>query len=386
LVAAAVVAVGLLALGAGPAAARAPGVSYSSPGMGETLGSPVDIAGQAVQDNGRVDSLTMSLRSEDDPAHPVPSPVQFPGNGGSTLPFQWKPVLPWNGTYTVSTQAFGTDQPVDFNGTEGSAIVTRTFSLEIPPAAPGGLRATVDNTKRAVTLNWNANPEPDLVGYSVARKSQSGNTYQTLNTTTGTTYTDTIGTLPAATYTYQVRALRDDGTGSHTLLPSAPASTSGRVTSDPPSSTTTTTHANGSTGTTVTTTPSAGTTSSGNANLATNGKVDFSSFAALLDDKSKLPAAPRSSGSQEVDTGFNDQLPFDHTTRTSIVRGDDDPAQALGGQPVSSTGDERSSSLLFLAAGLLATVVLMHVLWLRGEVDRAPLPAIEPSSGEPPEA
>jgi hypothetical protein len=382
LVAAAILAVGLLALGAGPAAARPPVVSYSSPGLGVTLSSPVHIYGQAEQSNGRVDSLTMSMQSENQPAHPVPSPEQVTGNGRSVLPFEWNPSLPWNGTYTVSVQAVGIDEPVDFSGPEPSAIVTRTFSLEIPPAAPDGLHAAVDNTKRAITLNWDANAEPDLVGYAIARKSQSGSTYQTLSTTTGTSYTDDIGSLPAATYNYQVRAVRSDGADA--LLPSAPASTSGRITSAPPPPSTSTTTPGG--GTTATTTGSTSGGSSGNSNLAATGKVDFSSFAALLDDKSKLPAAPRSSGPQEADSGFNDQLPFDRTTRTSIVRGDDDPAQALGGQPLSSTGDERSSSLLFLAAGLLATVVLMHVLWLKGEIDKDPLPAVEPSSGEPPEA
>jgi hypothetical protein len=81
------------------------------------------------------------------------------------------------------------------------------------------------------------------------------------------------------------------------------------------------------------------------------------------------------------DSGYAEDLPFNGSgdgAKASAHSGDDSVA-ALGGQRLASSKDEsRPTSLLFLAAGLLATVVLMHLLWLRDEVNRDAPPAISP--------
>jgi hypothetical protein len=380
LAAAVVVATGLLAIGAGPAHADPPAISLSSPANDAVLKTAADVVmrGQAAQPNGYVDTVKLTLSSAE--GYAIPESVKdydYQDQNRQTVPISWSPLTPYNGHYTFVAAASGSESPIDFQPGEVSSV-TRSFTVELPPAAPTGLQAIGDDVKRSITLTWQPNSEPDLVGYAVYRK--SGATYQAVKTTLPDvrSYTDTLGELPAGTYAYQVRAVRRAATGNQAVV-SAPASTTGKVTTAPPAPSTTTTRP-GSGGSTATTRPPTGTTAPGSSgpSLATSGKVDLSNFAALLDDKSKLPAAPRSSGPQEIDNGFDNQLPFDRTTRTSIVGGDGD-AQALGGQAVSASRDEPSSPLLFLAAGLLVTVLLMHVLWLKGEVEREPLPALAPS-------
>jgi len=51
------------------------------------------------------------------------------------------------------------------------------------------------------------------------------------------------------------------------------------------------------------------------------------------------------------------------------------PQEALGSNEAQS--DSRRS-LALLAAGLLATVLAMHLLWVKGEVDREPLEVLTP--------
>ncbi|HVM03388.1 MAG TPA: hypothetical protein VM263_12020, partial [Acidimicrobiales bacterium] len=91
------------------------------------------------------------------------------------------------------------------------------------------------------------------------------------------------------------------------------------------------------------------------------------------------------------DPGFQGTLPFDVPAGgedgEAVEEGDvgelaaDTPdVRELGEEDASA---DRQRSLALFAGGLLATVLLMHVLWVKGEVKRVPLEAVAPE-GPPP--
>ena len=369
--AALLVALTVLGLAPSPAqAAQAPGISISSPGAGEVLTGPVTIAGQATMNGGTVRSVTITLSAVGD--KPLAGPMGFDGSS-NTLPFSWTPNLPMNGEYTMRVDAVGREN-IDFNGDEMSTV-SRSFKLEAPPATPANVKAVVDQAKRTVTITWNANPEPDLIGYGVYRKGNA-TALAIIKKGDPTKFVHQLGSLPAGVYEYEVLAARPKADGSCCMAsPAAPAKAT--VTSPPPS-TTTTTEASpsgpGSRASTTTTTAAAG------ARTATRGKADLSGFTALLPNGGgRLPTPART---PDVDPGFSEDLPFQAPAggRDEPVVGEDDGEQALGQELASSDDDSRPTSLLFMAAGLLVTVVLMHLLWLREEVNRdLPVEAVEPA-------
>ncbi len=94
-------------------------------------------------------------------------------------------------------------------GSSGTIYVDDIAFLgdETAPQAPQGLAGTSNGTGTAVTLTWQSSPEPDVVGYRVARSSD-GVTFTTLTPllVVGTTFTDTPVT-PGAQYHYRVTAV-----------------------------------------------------------------------------------------------------------------------------------------------------------------------------------
>ena len=80
------------------------------------------------------------------------------------------------------------------------------FALDLRPAPPTGLGATVDD--RSVTLTWNRNPETDVVAYEVHRGLATGGPYALAGAiaATATSFQDT-GLANGTTYYYVVRAL-----------------------------------------------------------------------------------------------------------------------------------------------------------------------------------
>jgi hypothetical protein len=365
----------ILALGAvgflpQAAQARTPVVALTSPADGALLASTANIAGQANMTNGTVDWVRLTIESTQ--GYPVPA-ARTTNGGSSSLSFSWTPPLAYNGTYKVTALAQGTDG-IDLNGPE-QAAAARTFVLQIPPVAPSSVTAAPNQVKRTVTLSWANNPEPDIVGYGVYRKEGDTFVARKILQADQTTYVDEIGNLPANTYKYQVFAARKNAAGDN-LVVSAPTLTSAKVTSSPAPPTTTTAPVSGSgsisgKGGTTTTAPGTKPTT-----LATHGKTDLSGFAALLPTGgAKLPNVR---STPPPDPGFKGALPFDGKAGETSVEGsrtqsNDD--QALGGT-LASSNDQEPSSLRFMAAGLLVTVVLMHLLWLRDEVNREPLPAV----------
>ena len=380
-VAAAVLGVALLATGgAGPAqAAETPGIALSSPGEGSVHTGPVSLTGSATMSgNGRVDSVSATIAGGPDGAS-LPGPFSAGSNGTNTLPFDWGLDLPYNGVYTATVRATGTERPIDFNGAETSPPLVRTFSVERPPAAPGGLTASVNEAKRTVTLSWDANTEPDLIGYcwSYAVGGQSGKD----KCLTGTRVVHDLGTLPAGQYQYSVYAVRSAADGSDGGgIASATSAKTATVKSGPPVALAGGTPSTGgsSGGSTSSSGGNRSSTSSSSSAPRAGTRVDLGAFGNLLGNRSELPRAPGTRSDQELDSGFSADLPFAGSPRTSIVTGET-AADELSGEPVVSS-DGRPESLLFLAAGLLVTVILMHVLWVKGEVDRVPLEPLAPDA------
>lgn len=357
-------------------AAQAPALTVSSPSAGMTATQPVTVVGQASMNGGRVDFVRITVESTQN--FPVPGANTQNGPGNNTpLQFSWTPPIAYNGQYKITVAAQGTETPLDFNGPEATAVV-RTVSVEVPPAPPANVKAVANQTKRTVALTWNPNSEQDITGYGVFRKQGDKFVQRAILTPDKTTYVDDIGSLPQGTYSYQVFAARPNAAG-NSFVASAPSSTvSAKVTTSPaPPSTTTapTTSGSGSVsgkGNTVTTTPGTKPTT-----LATHGKTDLSGFASLLPTGgAKLPNVK---STPAPDPGFEGDLPFDGENGETSVEGNSqtaqDDGQALGGT-LASSNDEEPTSLRFMAAGLLVTVVLMHLLWLRDEVNREPLPAV----------
>jgi hypothetical protein len=366
----------LMTVGMVPAQANeTPAIVINSPGDGETLTSPASISGVATMSgNGRVQSVTVRVTTST-PGASGWGPVTIGGNGGNSLPYTVNPDLPYNGHYTAEVSAIGREW-VDFDGDQQGGPVTRPFSLEIPPATPSGVKTAVNEEKRTVTVSWAANGEPDLLAYCVAA---NGKGLGCVGPAT-LKLVHELKDLPAGKYEYSVAAVREDANaGDSKGLVSQPAESTATVKSDP-----TVSLGGGAAPTTAPRSAPSGTSSSASrAPAASGGRVDLSSFGGLIGDRSELPLAPSARATEEPDTGFAEDLPFAAATpRTSIVTGEA-AAQQLNGDPVSSD-DGRPESLLFLAAGLLVTVILMHVLWIKAEVDRVPLDPLAPEVPQTP--
>lgn len=130
---------------------------------------------------------------------------------------QWNTVVLAEGAqFTLKLEA------EDINGNVGNAIAHVTID-NLPPAAPTGLVATA--TGANVQLAWNANTEPDLLGYLVFRNERIANAQGvvvgslTPYAVVTTNYPDL--SLPDGPYTYTIIAIDRAGNISP---PSSPAS------------------------------------------------------------------------------------------------------------------------------------------------------------------
>ncbi|MGH2512526.1 MAG: fibronectin type III domain-containing protein, partial [Candidatus Limnocylindrales bacterium] len=95
------------------------------------------------------------------------------------------------------------------------------------PGAPTGLAATASSSQ--INLSWTApanNGGSAIMGYMIERSTDSGTTWSTISSSTGstaTTYYDT-GLAASTAYTYQVSAINGIGTGSPSNTASATTS------------------------------------------------------------------------------------------------------------------------------------------------------------------
>lgn len=314
----------------------------------------------------------------------------LPGNNGSSQSATFSPLqLRYNGKYRATVTATWVHMdglgPLRSETDRESGAKELVFYVAAPPVPPQGVRASATPEGRAVTLTWKPNPEPDLLFYVVQRRRAGEQTFVIRGEPTEeTTFTDTFAPAdPGGDYEYNVVAVRqgvtkDSGVNSDTSPVAAVK------VADPPADTPTTTAAGGS-GTTVATgtrTTSATSGAKAPGALTTSGSIDLSGFNTL---KSRSrPPAPRSI--QPPDTGYQDTLPFTARPGESEMGEEDGGAEIgdVGGESaqrelgLQETSDQRQRSMAFMAAGLLATVLAMHLLWVRSEVKREPLEAMVP--------
>jgi len=90
---------------------------------------------------------------------------------------------------------------------------TRDFYARVPPAAPGGLSASVTGGK--LTVRWNKGLENDLTGYSISAGSvgSKSGTVDGLCSGTSCSTTFSVPSGTSGTIPVQVRAKRSDGSG-----------------------------------------------------------------------------------------------------------------------------------------------------------------------------
>jgi hypothetical protein len=127
----------------------------------------------------------------------------------------------------------------------------------------------------------------------------------------------------------------------------------------------------------------AGSSGSGNPAIAKSGTINMSDFAALLDSARNRPPVRF----EPPDPGFQEQLPFQ--PGQSATEGGDDlgttdelgPADTgMESRLIVDHRGQRRHSMSYVAGGLLVFVLMMHIVWLKAEVDRAPLEVLAPNA------
>ncbi|MGH9128039.1 MAG: hypothetical protein ACRDY2_03520 [Acidimicrobiales bacterium] len=214
----------------------APSVTLSSPSTSGAQAfntSSPRIAGDAVPGNqggrGVISSVKVTVSSS--AGHPGATfdiTPQAP-TSGSNWSFAGTPPTPlaYNGTYQVTVTATETDTTLLNQTSTGTAGANGSFAESVPPVAPSGVSAApAASSAQGVSVSWNPNPEPDILGYVVLRSQGSGNPGE-IGTATNTKYVDTTA-KPGVSYTYSVVALRAGDTPGQSVL--SPSSSAGPVT------------------------------------------------------------------------------------------------------------------------------------------------------------
>ena len=291
-----------------------------------------------------------------------------------SLPLQ----LALNGTYRATIQATGRNRIETLTGTGGETRTeARSFHVVAPPAPPTDVKTVVDPATRAVTVTWQATPDPDFLFYVVQRDRGDGTVPVPVGKSTEKVFVDSTTAEAGGQYRYQVVAVRsgaapDEGIGSD---PSALSPESTAAVPDPPGGNPAT--AAGADGG-----PASPVAANSPGALATSGKVDLSGLSTLKTQARRLATSPRTVPSP--DPGFKGTLPFApqdqeegevEEAELGEMAADAPQFRELGSE---DDTQERQRSLAFFAAGLLATVLLMHVLWVKSEVKRVPLEALAP--------
>lgn len=382
----------LLLSSAGPAAA-APVVDWVTPTADQRFGESSFTFDAIVRMDGGTlrDDIVVTWAGPAGAQVPTESRIATGNTGSSkrvTLPNQ---SFPWNGAYTVNVRATGRPDGI-LTRPDEQGTGTQRFVVDAPPAPPTGVTTSVGGD-RSVTVRWTANTEQQLVGYEVQRQLGSDPWEGvTVTDTTTTSVVDTSMPDDGGTYRYRVVAYRHSAEAG-TLLASLPSGPStAKVPAALVTTTTTTTKPEAGTGQTGSNrspgrttgtgtsnrsgaTPTGGAGASGSSSsptLSGAGKVDLSGFSSLLEQARQAGRVPPPAAAEEPDSGFDETLPFTARPGTSgneaTASGDE---AVVGESPVSDDGSGRVRSLAFLAGGLLTTVLVMHLLWVRGEVRRA---------------
>lgn len=307
-----------------------------------------------------------------------------------------------NGTYRATVTVGWEDRSVLFPDSGSISSDTHEFKVAAPPAAPGGVATAVDAGARTVKVTWEKNGEADMRRYEVLRSHNGGDFTKVGGVDhPATEYVDATTADAGGDYRYLVVAFRagvDSSVASQVASdPSALTATSTATVPDPPPPPTTappvTAAVSGAAAGAPAAAPGTATTAPGTPGATGSpGRVDLSGFN-NVQARTPRPATPRTV--PLPDPGFQGTLPFDvpegeQGEGGEAVEGGDTGELAADSPSFRELGDEESASdtqrsLALFAGGLLATVLLMHVLWVRGEVKRVPLEAVAPE-GPPPSA
>ena len=408
--AAMLVALALLALpGARPALAEPPSVSIDSPVADSVQESAFAITGSIRQEGNEATIVSAKVRLVDDEGWTTPVEHTYNGTaggiftgGGADVSFNWSNISPrYNGPYTVTVTATGQYRPALSSPAQQTNVVSKSFHVEIAPAAPTGVTASKPDNSTVATVAWKANPEPDIFGYLVYR-SYAGDAGKEIGRVSSDklSFTDDLAGKAPGSYKYAVQAVR------HVRSCKSPSNTDDACTrgkagklssysqpvtvrSTAPTTTTTTikkgtgsgtgTGTGGGTGRGATTTTAPGTPPSGTrgaargstsgTGFAPGGEVDLSEFSGLLNGR----ARPTGGGRAGEDPGtYEGTLPYGE--RSVKEPENDDSLITIGGASVPKPSDDW---VKFIGAGALATALLVHVLWFKQQVDRIPLEAID---------
>ena len=382
---------------AGPAHAKAPSFNGETPkGLPARTANPISIAvnvSMKARETADADGylrgpITLRLNAVDITGNPtMPDPYTEQGADRAEATVTWKPSLtfPYNGEYRVTAKAFGVDRTDPPTAAPEEATHSWSFFVAVPPEVPTGVSALANGETRKATVSWKANPEPDVLYYGVLRTYGKGEP-EAVGAVTAvhgddapSTYkfVDDLSGAPGGEYNYAVVAVRRGATPSEADDLFSPASNFVGVRMRSNSTTTTTTAGtggSGGSGSGSTGGATAGTTRAG-PTISRTGRANLSRFEAGLPQRQRIfiPGDPG-------DPGFDPNLPFDRNPDTEADSAEDVPADQaaiIRERPATATEDSRAA-LLFVAAGLLATVLLMHLLWLKGEVEKVPLETVAP--------
>jgi hypothetical protein len=159
-----------------------------------------------------------------------PAAPTRPSSGQTEWTFSGTPPstssLAWNGAYQLWATATEDDPGTGSHSGTSQAV---TFFEGVPPQPPAGVSATKDANGSAVTVTWQANPEPDTLAYQVQRASLNGSNWSTVSPSsqgTDTNFRDT-SVQSGKDYQYHVIAVRSGAQSGQTISsdPSTPAST-----------------------------------------------------------------------------------------------------------------------------------------------------------------
>jgi hypothetical protein len=384
-------------LGAAPvgAANSEPIITLNAPANNDTIGAlPFSVNGVVDSHNGNfVQAVSAGMSSSDAAGHTAPNGHQNYNPAHTHETFDIPMSADFNGPYKLSVVGANQVCPlIGQCGPQNGPTVTRVIIVAVPPVAPAAMHIARTDPKQ--TLTWDANnAEPDMLGYILQRNSGSGQ-YACIAAPTFDanadhySYVDDLTGQPNADYHYRVLAVRkaDNGSAAPTCdargtgIASAPSSVVGVhwFPVQPTSSTTSTTVKGGSSGGGGNNN-GGGTSGTGAGGSKTKASPNLSALGALgtSNNLATLPGAKSNAGEIGGDSGFNQLLPFQPGSATGQNSGEE--ALPSEGLPAgSSGGDKNLTTKLFVAAGLLVTVLSMHVLWLKNQVDRMPLEALTP--------
>lgn len=372
---------------AAPAVAAPPTITFLSPGSAEKVpASAVTVSARVEAEHVLVDSITLTVEQLDSDRPDITAST--PAGDSPQQTVQFRVELPYNGEYKATVTATGAPVKQAIDPVKETSSASRKFFVAAPPAKPTDVKTELDPASRVVTVTWKANAEPDMLFYVVQRAAGASTDFMPVSGKIAhpeTKFADTSTAAAGGEYRYQVVAVRrgvnkDEGVNSD---PSALSPASTATVPAPPGGATVA-------GTTGTGTPGVGATPGSTlpagspGALTTSGTVDLNGFTAVQNAARRTPRTV-----PPPDHGFQSTLPFaprpgaeepEEEGELGEVAADGSQFRELG---ATEEGADRQRTLAFFAGGLLATVLLLHLLWVRSEVKRVPLEAVTPEGPGP---